>query len=50
MGIPIRNMMIASNSNNVLSEFFKTGEYDIGYRTVGVIELAQQQIQMLIVT
>lgn len=29
MGLPINNLIIASNKNNILTDFFETGEYDI---------------------
>ena len=28
MGLPIQKFIIASNKNNILTDFFKTGEYD----------------------
>lgn len=28
MGLPIENFIVASNDNNILSDFFNTGEYD----------------------
>jgi len=32
MGIPIRKLICASNANNVLTDFFQTGAYDIKHR------------------
>lgn len=29
MGLPVNRLIIASNSNNILSDFFHTGEYDV---------------------
>ncbi|XP_006811616.2 threonine synthase-like 1 [Saccoglossus kowalevskii] len=34
MGIPIRRLICASNSNNVLTDFFKTGVYDLRSRNL----------------
>ncbi|XP_072910782.1 threonine synthase-like 1 [Hemitrygon akajei] len=34
MGIPIRKFICASNQNNALTNFIKTGKYDLRYRTV----------------
>jgi len=37
MGIPINKLIVASNSNKILSDFFNTGEYDIKrqfYKTI----------------
>ncbi len=34
MGLPIRKLICASNENNVLSDFFHTGVYDITHRTL----------------
>lgn len=37
MGLPINKIIIASNANNVLTDFFNTGEYDINrdfYKTM----------------
>ncbi len=36
MGLPVNKLLVASNSNNVLTDFFRTGKYDINrafYRT-----------------
>ncbi|XP_067683799.1 threonine synthase-like 1 [Haliotis asinina] len=34
MGVPVRRLICASNSNNVLTDFFKTGNYDLTSRTL----------------
>lgn len=34
MGVPIRKLICASNANNVLTDFFQTGAYDITHRTL----------------
>lgn len=34
MGLPIRKFICASNSNNVLTQFFQTGVYDISNRDI----------------
>ena len=36
MGIPIRKFICASNENNVLTEFLKTGVYDLRHRSLQV--------------
>lgn len=32
MGIPYKRLICASNTNNILTEFFKTGRYDLTTR------------------
>ena len=32
MGIPFNNLICASNENNILTDFFHTGSYDMGKR------------------
>lgn len=37
MGLPIKHLIVASNQNNVLTDFFNSGEYDINrefYKTI----------------
>lgn len=37
MGIPVKKLIVASNSNNVLTDFFNTGRYDVNrafYKTM----------------
>jgi len=34
MGLPVRNIICASNVNNVLNDFFHTGHYDISKRSL----------------
>ena len=34
MGLPVKKIIIASNSNNVLTELINTGRYDISHRAV----------------
>jgi len=34
MGVPISKIILASNSNNILTDFVKTGDYDIRYRNL----------------
>ena len=29
MGIPVNRLIVASNANNILTDFFRTGEYDV---------------------
>lgn len=36
MGIPFRRLICASNDNNVLTEFFNTGVYDLRSRSLKV--------------
>ena len=36
MGIPWRRLVCASNTNNVLTEFIKTGRYDVTSRRLNV--------------
>lgn len=32
MGLPFNNLICASNENNILTDFFHTGSYDMGMR------------------
>ncbi|XP_007887904.2 threonine synthase-like 1 [Callorhinchus milii] len=36
MGIPIRKFICASNQNNILTDFIRTGNYDLRHRSVSV--------------
>jgi threonine synthase len=41
LGVPIRRLVLASNSNDVLAEFVRTGRYDISQRALHVTATAQ---------
>ncbi len=37
MGLPVKNFICASNTNNVLTDFFNTGKYDLERRFVPTV-------------
>lgn len=32
MGVPVGKLIVASNANNILTDFFATGRYDVNRR------------------
>jgi threonine synthase len=45
MGLPVEKILIASNSNNILTQFIKTGQYDL--RTLSVIATTSPAMDIL---
>lgn len=45
MGLPVEKILIASNSNNILTQFIQTGEYDL--RTLDVIPTTSPAMDIL---
>ena len=45
MGLPVEKILIASNSNNILTRFIHSGQYDL--RTLGVIQTTSPAMDIL---